>query len=173
MTARHGSRSRGFEGVLQHRGDELLLMALTPFGSKAFVLRQQGVDVEYTPHAVREQDLPFPPEYILLDVHRTLFIGIPGAPLPDGVHTHDRAGERITEHWSEGRLMRRQFRRLSGGPEGVIQITYRGGMVPGGVPPTIEVENGWFGYGLAIETLEFRPLSPDQGSARSASLAGS
>lgn len=152
IDARFGEQRIGFSAVLQTDGGVLSLLALTPYGTRAFLLEQEGQQVRFTRYVDRE--LPFPSRFILLDVHRTLFAGLPGAPLTDGVHAGERGGERIAERWQAGALLERTFERIDGKPAGLIRIAYHGGM-RGRVPPAkVELDNGWFGYRLEIETLK-------------------
>lgn len=158
VTAHHGDRTEGFEGVLQLAEGKLLLVGLTPFGTKAFVLEQRDLDVQLQmPMPI---ELPFPPRYILLDVHRTLFMGLPDPPYPDGEHEDTRAGERIVEVWKGGQLLERRFERLDESPAGAIRITYPEGMRPRAIPPRAELHNPWFGYWLEVDTLGVTPLGP-------------
>src|SRR5690349_13940133 len=60
-----------FEAVLQLKDDVLTVIGLTPFGSKAFVLVQSGTDVDFK--LMMDRPIPFPPEYMLQDIHRTWF----------------------------------------------------------------------------------------------------
>jgi hypothetical protein len=151
IEARFGERELGFAAVLQTAEGVLSLLALTPYGTRAFLLEQRGRAVSFTSYVDRA--LPFPPRFILIDVQRTLFLGLPGAPLPDGEHTAVRNGERISERWRGHRLLARSFERLDGHPRGPIRITYPGGMRGTVPPPRIELENTWFGYQLTIHTL--------------------
>ena len=141
--------------MLQLTDDGLTMIALTPYGSKAFVLAQHGVKVDLTSFVDRE--LPFPPRYILLDIHRALFMTLSDPPA-DGIRTAERAGERVTETWKGGRLVSRRFVRLDGQPVGAIDVRFPGGVAPGEIPAAIELDNGWFGYALRIQTLSSRPL---------------
>jgi hypothetical protein len=169
VIARHAGRTSSFDAVLQFFDGTLTLIGLTPFGTRAYVLQQRGTDVTFdvsVPNAV--EAMPFPPRYVLLDVHRTFFMRVPGAPLSDGEHRTERAGEIIVEHWQGGRLRERSFRRLSGSPEGVIRVLYGAGMVVGEIPTTIELHNGWFGYHLTIETVSYQTL-PETRSAEGGS----
>jgi len=87
VIARYAGRTSSFDAVLQYHDGTLTLIGLTPFGTKAYVLQQRGTAITFdviVPQAVEER--PFPPHYVLLDVHRTVFMGVPGAPLPDGEH---------------------------------------------------------------------------------------
>ena len=158
IVARPGEEEVSFDAVVQHHEGTLTLLGLTPFGTRAFLLRQRGTEVEFTSYIPRE--LPFPPRYMLLDVHRALFIGVPGAPHPDGIHTGTRDGEEIREAWSGGRLRERTFRRLDGSPPGVITVRYEGGMMPGHPVEHMTYENGWFGYSLAVTTSSFEVITP-------------
>lgn len=157
IAADHRDREGRFEAVLQKKGDELLLLALTPYGSRAFLIRQRGEEITLERFVRRE--LPFPPRFILLDIHRAFFRGLPGAPRADGVHRGTFDGDVIEERWRGGRLFERSYRRQDARPEGVIVVRYEDGMRPGeSMPRTVTFDNGWFGYRLEIVTTEFRPL---------------
>lgn len=149
------TRTASFEGVLQLSGEELLLVGLTPFGTKAFVVRQKGQHVEL--ETFTDQPLPFQPRDILLDIHRTLFLTVPGAP-QDGTVETTRDGERITETWKNGKLLQRRFQRLDDNPPGEITIHYDPPAEPGTVPQRVTLDNAWFDYHLQIETLDVTPL---------------
>ena len=156
LVGRLGEREIHGQVVLQKRGSELTLIGLTPFGSKAFVI-QQG------PAGVRSQTimagaLPFPPEFMLLDVHRALFMGLSEGTGADGERRGEREGEAITETWADGRLLRRSFRRLDRRPKGTITIEYVGGMAGEQAPAKIVVDNGWFGYRVEISTISWQPI---------------
>jgi hypothetical protein len=149
--AHYGGRTSSFSAVLQKQADTLTLIGLTPFGSKAFVIQQVGMAVKFTSYL--QGELPFPPRYILFDIHRVYFGGLGGTPLPDGEHIAERDGERIREVWKGGRLFERAFTRLAKDPPGAMVIAYEGGMAPGASPARIEIDNGWVGYHLSIATL--------------------
>jgi len=140
-----------FAAVLQTADGALSLLELTPYGARAFLIEQRGQSVHYTPFV--EHELPFPPRFILLDVHRALFLGLPGAPLSDGVHGAEQHGEALTERWAGGRLQERSYRRLDGRPSGLIRIRYAAPVPGSRWPGLIELDNGWFGYHLTIRTL--------------------
>lgn len=152
IEARLGERTMSFAAVLQSDAGVLSLLALTPYGTRAFLLEQHGQRVRYANYVDRE--LPFPPRFILIDVHRTLFLGLPGAPRKDGSHAALVRGERVVESWRGGYLHERTFERQDGRPAGLIRIRYLDGGMRDGVPPQrIELDNGWFGYQLTIHTL--------------------
>jgi hypothetical protein len=158
-----------FEAVLQLHGGKLTVLGLTPFGTKAFVLTQTGTEVEFRPLIDRE--IPFPPEYMLQDIHRVWLwhARLPWADAPptlanqpDAVDLSapsvEVAGERISEQWSENGLVRRSFVRLDGQPPGEIRIDYVGGHRTGRPAKQVVLENGWFGYRLEIQTTDWRML---------------
>ncbi len=147
-------RQESFQAVLEKQGNRLVLLALTPFGTRAFALEQVGVTVSYTPFM--DLELPFPPKYILADVHRTFFRGLP-EPTADGVYQGEADGERITERWENGRLMRREYLGPNGDASGSIVIDYVGGMRDGTPSGEIHFDNRRYGYALTITTLQARP----------------
>jgi Protein of unknown function (DUF3261) len=158
IVATFEARTQSFDVVVQKRGDELTIVGLTPFGSRAFAVIQAGERVRF--ESFLPQKLPFPPEYVLVDVHRVLFPGVapPGQVLGDGDHEKARGGEIITETWRGGRLFVRRFRRADADPRGVITVTYRGGQPPGGEPAQeVGLVNGWYGYRLDVTTVSHQP----------------
>jgi hypothetical protein len=152
IDARFGGRTMSFSAVLQVDGGVLSLLALTPYGTRAFLLEQAGQSIRFTPYVDRE--LPFPPRFILLDVHRALFTGLATAPAADGERRYERDGERVIERWQGGALLERRFERMDGKPKGTIRIGYGAGFAPGATPKHITLDNGWFGYQLSIRTLD-------------------
>jgi hypothetical protein len=157
LTARWGEgEEMSFDAVLQKQGDALVLLGLGPHGGRAFVIAQRGADVSY--EELVDIDLPFPPEFILLDVQRVFFPRISETVLGDGSHARVVDGERVTERWQNGKLVSRTFERVDGDPAGTIRIGYGAGWAPGEQPPTVRFENGWFGYSLSVETLSFQRL---------------
>lgn len=161
VTAHHLRGSDTFRAIVEKRGDALIMVGLGPHGGRAFVLAQEGERIRFDSQLPRE--LPFPPRYMLLDVHRAWLLGLAGAPLPDGEHRASLEGEEIVESWADGRLRSRTFRRLDGHPAGLIRIEYEGGLSPeleAEPPSRVELDNGWFGYRLVIEGISLRPLEP-------------
>ncbi len=159
IVALYGDRSLRFDAVLQKRGNELTLLGLTPFGSRAFVIRQTGTGVSF--ESFVPQTFPFPPRYILVDVHRVFFAWVleHDAPPVDGMLEATREDEVVTEHWQGGRLLRRTFRRVDGNPQGQIVVDYDPGMARHGAPPShVAFANGWYGYRLDIVTVSHQAL---------------
>jgi hypothetical protein len=159
VTAIHAEGSETFRAVIEKRDDELVIVGLGPHGGRGFVLTQRGDEVTFESQLPRE--LPFPPRYVLLDIHRAWLLGLPDPPLADGEHRAEIDGEEIAETWADGRLLARAFRRLDGQPPGTIRITYHGGLSPDLLAPApsgVELDNAWFGYRLVIEGISRRPL---------------
>jgi hypothetical protein len=161
VTAEFQGDAQSFRAVIEKQGDAITMVALGPTGGRAFVLAQHGHDVTFESHLPRE--LPFPPEYMLLDVHRTWLVALPGAPLADGSHVGEIDGEEVTELWADGRIQTRTFRRLDGTPPGLLTITFEGGLDPRvdqPAPSRVVLDNGWFGYRLVLDALTRTPLAP-------------
>ncbi|KIG15847.1 hypothetical protein DB30_05154 [Enhygromyxa salina] len=155
-----GEREFAFEAVLQLRDGTLTVLGLTPFGTKAFVLTQTGTEVAF--ELLIDRELPFPPEYMLQDIHRAWLwqARLPwgAGPPSDEAPTTEVAGERISEQWTANGLVRRSFERLDGAPAGVIRVDYVGGHQSGQPAKQVVLDNGWFGYRLEIETIDWRML---------------
>ncbi len=143
VTAEHVGGSETFRAVLEKRGDRLVMVGLGPHGGRAFVLTQDGEQVSFESQMPRE--LPFPPEFMLMDVHRTWLRGIPRegtAPLPDGEHDAFVEGENVHEVWSGGRLLSRSFHILASNLAWwSVSITYEGGLSATELPSRVTVES--------------------------------
>jgi Protein of unknown function (DUF3261) len=159
IVASYDGHSFGFDAVLQKRGNELTLLGLTPFGSRAFVVTQKGADVSFQTYVGTA--LPFPPRYMLIDVHRVFFPADPAteaAPF-EGARTFSAEGEVIAETWHEGRLFHRTFSRSDGRLPGKIVVDYDGGLGDDSSHPGhVVLTNGWYGYRLDITTTSHKPL---------------
>jgi hypothetical protein len=152
---------RGFDAALQKRGEELTLIGLSPMGTPGFVVVLRGQAISLRNETDRE--LPFPPRFMLLDVQRVSFpwLAADGAVRADGTYEGVVDEERVVETVRGGRLVERRFTRLDGRPQGTITVRYEWGQ-PDWLGPTRAVlENGWFGYGLAIDTLAETRLPPE------------
>lgn len=154
LVGHYGEREVHGEVVVQKRGATLTLIGMSAFGSKAFVIQQDAEGVRS--QEILPGSLPFPAEFMLLDVHRALFMG-----LPEGTgakRTGRREGEAVTELWADGKLQRRSFRRLDRRPRGTITIDYVGGMAGPRPPAKIVLDNQWFGYSVEISTVSWQPI---------------
>lgn len=160
LSGKHGDNEFRFEAVIQLRAGVLTVIGLTPFGAKAFVLTQTGSEVEF--QQLMDRELPFPPQYILQDIHRVWFWHhrLPWTDQPPSEESPQAEveGERVRETWAEGSLVRRSFERLDGAPAGVLRIDYIGGHRSGRPAAHVVLDNAWFGYRLEIETAQWRPL---------------
>lgn len=151
LTAKTGQREDTLSVAVQKKGNTLTLIGLTPFNTKAFVLRQQGDDVQFQSFVNRE--MPFPPRFVLVDVQRA-YLALAGdaTPAQFGYKSWPLDGEQVEETCANHQLTERKFRRLDGQPPGVVRIRYQG-YWPGGAPRRVVIDNGWFGYTLTVETL--------------------
>ena len=152
----YGEREVSFDAVVQKQGDTLLVLTLTPYGSRALLVEQRGHEVRVESFIPREQ--PFDPRFILLDVQRTFLLGLPDPPREDGDHKARVGEEIVREHWQGGRLYERRFARRDRRIRGEIIVSYEGGYVRGEAPPTITLVNEWLGYRLTLRTSEFHVL---------------
>ncbi|MEZ4381961.1 MAG: DUF3261 domain-containing protein [Nannocystaceae bacterium] len=151
-----GEHSLSSDVVLQKQGATLTLIGLTPFATKAFALVQEGLAISF--ESFVDAALPFPPELMLADIHRTLFLGVGDVAPADGRRRLRLAGERVDETWAGARLIRREYTRRGRGPKGPIVIDYGEGMQGRTPPPTIVIDNQRFGYTVTIETVTYQLL---------------
>jgi hypothetical protein len=161
VTAIWPSGRRSFDAVVQKRKGELLMIGLSPMGMPGFILHLKpsgAIDVEN--HT--GQELPFRAEYILADVQRVLYPWLPPAPAGlAGELRGEVATVQVTERYLHGALIERTFQRASAAAGGSIKIRYEG-LAPGAdVAKRVNVDNGWFGYRLEIETLSYSRLAVD------------
>lgn len=148
------TRTLRFEAVLQKQGGALTLVGLTPFGTRAFVMEQRGVEVTFTPTLPME--LPFPAHYMMIDIQRVFLRGAGHGAAADGAREATVAGERVRETWQGGRLLRREFSRE--GDAGGAEAEYEGGMLGRAAPRVVRYRNRWGGYALTITTLAQQAL---------------
>lgn len=157
VTSDYQGRTTSGVVVVQKEGPRLTTVGLTPFGTRAFVLEQNGSRLTFTKFVA--VDLKISPRVMLVDINRAFLIGARSAARPDGVHTYRRDGEIVKETWKKGRIVQRSFER-PGGPKGLIVVRYGEGMRGIEPPPEVVLENGWYGYKLKIRTLSASPLTP-------------
>jgi hypothetical protein len=149
LTATSPQGGGSFEAVLQKQPGTLTLVGLTPYGSRAFLLQQTKGDVQFTKYIPR--DLPFPPTFMLLDIHRVLDRWL-GPPLPAGERSGRAGDETIHERWQDGRLVERTFTNPAAQPPGTITISYAG-TDTSGIPARISLQNARLDYRIDIETV--------------------
>ncbi len=148
ITARYGDRAQSFGAVLQHADGALTVLGLTPFNTRAFSIEQRGYEFSFHNYVGRK--LPFDPKSILIDIHRTFFVGM-SAPRSDGEHVTLELGERRVDVWRSGKLVRRSFERVAE-PGKKIEVDYGAGYAPGVPPARALFENHWYGYALEVVT---------------------
>lgn len=162
VAVRHPEGERAFRAVLERRGDTMTMVGLGPAGARGFVLSQRGTEVFFERYAPIE--LPFPPEYILRDVHRVWRwpIGNRVAANQAGTRSgRDAAtGELVIERWEDGRLRARTYYE---GDEELARIHYGEGReadAPSASrpPETIVLESPRYRYVLTLTTRNWRPL---------------
>jgi Protein of unknown function (DUF3261) len=154
LTASSAKGGGSFEAVLQKQPGKLTLVGLTPYGSRAFLLEQTKGDVQFTKYVPR--DLPFPPTFMLLDIHRVLASWL-GPPLAASGERSGRVGdETIRERWQGGKLMERTFTSAKSNPPGVITISYAGHGAADNIATHITLQNARLDYRIVIETVPFQ-----------------
>jgi hypothetical protein len=154
LTASSAKGGGGFEAVLQKQPGKLTLVGLTPYGSRAFLLEQTKGDVQFTKYVPR--DLPFPPTFMLLDIHRVLASWL-GPPLAASGERSGQVGdETIRERWQNGKLMERTFTSAKSNPPGVITISYSGHGAADSIATHITLQNARLDYRIVIETVPFQ-----------------
>ncbi|MBY0400204.1 DUF3261 domain-containing protein [Myxococcota bacterium] len=125
--------------------------------------------------------LPFSPAHILADVQRVFYPWLPepwlpepmsseqGSPepgraapadCPGGCERSGRPGAvAVWERQIEGRLVERRFGLPGRLEAGEVRIRYADWRGEPAFPGRVELENGWFGYRLTIDTLESTPIA--------------
>jgi hypothetical protein len=149
LNGRYGEREFSLDVVMQVAQGKLTLIGLTPFGTRAFVLTQEGTDVKLEKFINRE--LPFDPRYVLDDVHRVFFRKVRGAQGTGDFSAEDH-GEHITEHWENGLLKQRTFSRPNTQDKGPVVISFKGAPSPV-IAPEVTLDSKRFGYTLDVHTV--------------------
>ncbi len=115
--------------------EQILVVGLTPWQSRAFVLRYDGEILDFDMPAT-QRGMPFPPELILSDIQQVLWPDLP-----------DRGSWRVIDdrHARE--------RRVYFQDQLITHIRYHADTATAG---DVELSNAPFGYRLHIQTLERR-----------------
>jgi len=154
---RFAEEEGSFEAVVQKHCDEVIVIGFAPFGTRAFTIRQRGLDVSVESHL--PAPWPFPPTQILLDIHHTFFLPIPATPPPDGSHQSAHGRTIVSERWTSGRLTERSIRPSRQDIHAETVIRYVGGARRGPPPREIRLENQRYGYQIDITTVAYEPLT--------------
>jgi hypothetical protein len=153
LTATSAKGGGSFEAVLQKQPGTLTLVGLTPYGSRAFLLQQTKGDVQFTKYVPR--DMPFPPTFMLLDIHRVLGQWL-GPPPASGERSGQVGDETIHERWQDGKLLERTFVSARTTPPGKITISYGGYGAASALAAHITLENARLDYRIVIDTVPFQ-----------------
>jgi hypothetical protein len=153
LTATSAKGGGSFEAVLQKTPGTLTLVGLTPYGSRAFLLTQTKGDVQFTKYVPR--DIPFPPTFMLLDIHRVLGQWL-GPPLASGERSGQVGDETIHERWQGGKLIERTFVSARSTSPGQITISYVGYGATSPFAQHITLQNARLDYRIAIDTVPFQ-----------------
>ncbi|MBK7948120.1 MAG: DUF3261 domain-containing protein [Deltaproteobacteria bacterium] len=164
-----------FDAVLQRRPGELALIGLGPMNLVGFRLAlvagagtgEGAPRIEFENRSGRP--LPFSPAHILADVQRVFYPwleepwpGEAGMDCPEGCERSGRQeGLAVWERRVAGSLAERRFAIAGRLDAGEVRIRYADWQGEPAMPHRVELENGWFGYRLTIETLEATVL-PDR-----------
>ena len=154
VEATSGDRTGAFDGVLQKVGSELVIVGLGPAGVRAFVLKQAADRVTFG--QTFGPELPFPPRYILIDVHRAFFKRLPPPASGSGTSSGRVDDEEVEEDWLDGHLAERRFSRPGSALEGLVRVTYaRGCTVARCAPASFRLVNQWFSYSLTVSNADY------------------
>lgn len=157
LTATYGDESFSFQAVVEKTGNTLNLLCLTPYGSRALLLKQRGTTVK-TQYFV-EQRLPFPARYILSDLHRVYTPTREAPPKPTELDRESTLemrldGEQFVDQFVDGRIVRREIygpMARSDRPDVVVLYADAGGTPSSAT--RITLDNRAYGYHIEIETL--------------------
>jgi hypothetical protein len=157
--------SQTFDAVLQRRPGELALVGLGPMNLVGFRLALVAAEagsgtperIELENHSGRE--LPFSAAHILADVQRVFYPWLAaGGDEASDCAVCERSGRRgdvsIWERGAPGRLAERRFALVDVPEAGEVRIRYADWQGEPAFPKRVDLQNGWFGYRLRIETLE-------------------
>jgi hypothetical protein len=140
--------------VVQLSEGKLTVLGLTPFGTRAFVIEQKGLEVRFQKFV--ERDLPVQPEVVLYDIHRVFFRGLP-KQAGNGTREAQDQGEMVRETWEGGHLVERRFENMEGPIANLVVVTFDGPPAPV-VAPHVRITNTAFAYTLEIENSDQKLL---------------
>jgi predicted exporter len=150
LVATYSDQSFTFQAVVEKTGNELQLLFLAPYGSRALLLRQTGAEVE-SEYFV-SQRLPFPVRYILTDVYRVYLRGFEATSKADGTHRAVADGETFVDEWTNGQLRRREVFAAQTSTEPSVTIEYRPGGTQRMPAAHVFLDNRAYGYRIEIDT---------------------
>jgi hypothetical protein len=166
-----GQPPRSLDVVLQYDGHELLLLGLTPMGTKAFAVHQRGRDVRLETFVA--MGLAVPPVEVLRDIHRASFtptgpvhhdgwqrIADPGAAPREGGTPRNGRKPPLWQLWRAGGVVERIYGARS--RRDSLRISYARPLVPhaGATSDVIELDHPALALHLSIHTLSRTALPP-------------
>ena len=145
-----GDHELGLEAIARKGPEELVVVALVPYGTRLFAIRQRGRNIEIDTASSREM------EYLALWVmdalHRGLWIEPPaGSPREDG-RGWSWEGEQVVEAQRDGRW-RREFRRAGDASSNVAPVAIDYLDAPH-ARSGFEIRNAWCGYEAVLIPLD-------------------
>ncbi len=138
-----------FSAILQKQGDTLLVVGLSPFGTREFALLQDGAT--FTVDGSGARHLPFNPRLILEDIHHAYFETIGGEPPSEGTRAGRIGTCNLVEEWNAGGLVEKRFSSASGAP--LRTIRYERPAPQGHALSRIFLRDHRYGYTLTIDTV--------------------
>ncbi len=150
LSGDYDGRALAVDCVVEKVGDRLTVIGLGPQGVRVFSVVQTGTAIDAQMY-LGDQRWPFPPAFLLQDVHRLLLTGDPHMVQPDGLHRFRSHSMWVEELWSDGRVMRREFE------DGVV-VEFEGGARAGAPPRHSRLTHGGRGYILDVVALTFQTL---------------
>jgi hypothetical protein len=150
-----GDQQLHFETVADRIPGGIAVVSLAPYGIRLFALRQRGREFEVESPSRELDEIAL---WTLDALHRAQWIGPSPRGAGDGGWT--REGERVSEWWRDGRLVRREFAWEAGsGATPVVSIDYAA--ADGDAPArSIRVRNPWCGYEARLIELDADPHGP-------------
>ncbi len=156
VVATHAGVRRAFDAVLQFDGAALVLLGMTPMGTKAFAVVQRGDGVEVTSYV--DMPVPAPPRAILRDIHGAYF-DPPQRVEADGWHRRRTAvGDPLDERWAGGRLQERVYGRRRDAR--ASRLRFPEGLAPGEIPREVALDHPALDLRLEIHTVELTRTEP-------------
>jgi hypothetical protein len=149
VRGKHGTEDVLFECMVQLSHNKLTVVGMTVYSTRAFVVEQDGVDVQLRSSMLR--DVTFDPVEVLYDIHRVFFRGLP-APQLDGTHEWLDHGEVVRELWKDGHIVERHFHALDTFSR-LLVLQFEGPPAPV-IAARVRLTNLHYGYVLEIESME-------------------
>lgn len=174
-----GERDGEIDAVVQLTCGELVVVGLTPIGTRLFTIRQTGRDVDA--RLMLPGDWPFEPERVLLSLQRSMLLPLPRPPEAGAVDEADpgiwlgRTPFEIAleERWLAGRVVERRVHEARASGPATIEIRYSApGLDTDSIPRSTTIESEKDGYRIEIETLEQTRLPCEDPSEPESSSRG-